>query len=278
MKRLLPAILLLLAACSDVPENSLPGNSPIPDTTLGEPTRDENPTYERLVREARGAFMEDPRTIEGVELSAKLYKQATDIRADEYLVLWEAARTCVWLGNYGPDDKQKDYVMQGITYANTAVKVNPEGIEGLFYDGALAGKLAELDISYGPDGMTTLMDRMKQLIDMNSTFIYGGPDRVLGITYMRAPGDPIGPGDWKLAEKHLKKALDYDPNWPENQLYYAELEFGLADERDQPELADSARARLKKHFLRDGVRPPMGSAFEFKGWQEDARKLLEEHE
>ena len=288
MTRLLIAVsIFLLAACSDVPDNTLPqrgdsgsqpGNTQLPDGTLDAPSTEDDARYEKLVREARGAFLPDERTIEGVELSAELYDQATRIRADEYDVLWEAARTCVWLGNYGPEDKQKDYVIQGITYANTAVEINPEGVEGLFYDGALAGKLAELDISYGANGMKTIMDRMQQLIDMDSNFIYGGPHRVLGILYMRAPGDPIGPGDWDLAEKHLKESLEYDPNWPENQLYYAELEFGLADERDQPELADSARARLKKHFMNDDVRAPMGSKFEFKGWKEDARQLLDDNE
>ncbi len=275
-------VVLLVGSCSDVPGNTLPtapgDSAKLPTNTLYDDDERAISRYKKLVREARGAFLDDPRTIEGVELSAELYQQATELRADEYLVLWEAARACVWLGNYGPEDKQKDYVLQGITYANTAVKVNPDGPEGLFYDGALAGKLAELDISYGPSGMETIMQRMHRLIEMDSTYIYDAPDRVLGILYMRAPGSPIGPGDWNLAEKHLKAALEHDPNWPENQLYYAELEFGLANERDQPELAESARARLKKHFLNDDVRPPMGSQFEFKGWQEDARAMIEDNE
>ena len=269
----------LVSACSDVPGNTLDGapggDSKIPTGTLGDHSKDDAAYYAKLVREARGAFLDDPRTIEEVKLSAELYKRATEIRADEYLILWEAARACVWLGNYGPEDKQKDYVMLGITYANTALKVNPDGPEALFYDGALAGKLAELDISYGPDGMKILMSRMQQLIDMNSKYIYDAPDRVLGILYMRAPGSPIGPGDWDKAEELLTRSLEYDPNWPENQLYMAELEFGLADERDQPELAERARTRLTELILNEDAVAPMGSMVEFKKWQEDARKLLE---
>ncbi|MCA8936301.1 MAG: hypothetical protein KDB68_08835 [Planctomycetes bacterium] len=272
---------LFASACSDVPGNTLDGapggDSKVPTGTLGDHGQDDAAHYEKLVREARGAFLDDPRKIEEVELSAELYQRATEIRADEYLVLWEAARTCVWLGNYGPEDKQKDYVMQGITYANTALKVKPDGPEALFYDGALAGKLAELDISYGADGLKTLMSRMKQLVDMDSKYIYDAPDRVLGITYMRAPGSPIGPGDWDKAEGHLTRALKYDPNWPENQLYMAELEFSLADERDKPELAERARKRLNEHILSEDAVAPMGSKFEFKKWQEEARKLIEDN-
>jgi hypothetical protein len=261
--------LLLLAGCSQVPDNSLGTGGNVPP--------EEDRRYEELVLDGRGAFLENERTIEGVQKSHERYKQAIAIRADDYTVMWEAARTAVWLGNFGPEDMREDYVRAGIEYANTAVKLNPTGEEGLFYDGALAGKLAELDIKYGASGLETIEQRMRQLIEMKSTFIYGGPDRVLGILLMRAPGPPLGPGDWNEAEKHLKRALEIDPNWPENQLYMAELEFELADERDDPSLAESARARLQKHFLSDDAKAPMGSAFEFKRWQEDAHKLIEDN-
>jgi tetratricopeptide (TPR) repeat protein len=269
MKRL-ALFALVLTACSQVPNDSL-------GTGGAEVSAADNRRYEELVLDGRGAFLEETRTVKGVETSHERYKLALQIRSDDYVVLWEAARTAVWLGNYGPKDKQDSYVRDGIRYANTAVKLKPEGEEGLFYDGVLAGKLAELDINYGPSGLEIIQQRMKQLIDLKSTYVYGGPDRVLAIVLMRAPGSPIGPGDWDLAEKHMKKALEIDPNWPENQLYMAELEFGLAKERDDPSLAESARARLQKHFLSEEAKAPMGSGYEFIYWQTDASKLIEDN-
>ena len=269
MKRLV-LLALMLTACSQVPNDSL-------GTGGADISAADNRRYEEYVLDGRGAFLEETRTVEGVETSHERYKLALAIRSDDYVVLWEAARTAVWLGNYGPKDRQDAYVRDGIRYANTAVLLKPEGEEGLFYDGVLAGKLAELDIAYGKNGLETIVQRMKQLIDLKSTYVYGGPDRVLAIVLMRAPGSPLGPGDWDLSETHMKKALEIDPNWPENQLYMAELEFGLADERDDPSLAESARARLQKHFLSDEAKAPMGSGFEFKLWQEDARKLIEDN-
>lgn len=261
--------LLLLAACSQVPNDSL--------NTAPVITAEENHRYEELVLDGRGAFLADTRTIEGVQRSHESYRQALAIRADKYEILWEAARTAVRLGNFGPQDKQEACVRDGIRYANTAIKLNPTGEEGLFYDGALAGKLAELDIKYGPSGLEIIQQRMRQLIELKSTYIYGGPDRVLAIVLMRSPGSPIGPGDWDLAEKHMKRALEIDPIWPENQLYMAELEFGLSRKRDDPKYAESARARLQKHFLSDEAKSPMGSRFEFAMWQKDARKLIDDN-
>jgi tetratricopeptide (TPR) repeat protein len=261
----------IFAACSMVPEKTV--------ALKPAPTPQKNRSYEQLAREARGAFLKEPRDIETVEISAQVYKEAIAIRADEYEVLWEAARSCVWLGNYGPEEKRKDYVKQGLEYANTAVKLKPKGEEGLFYDGALAGKLADLDFMYGADGVKILQGRMLQLIESKSTFLYGGPDRVLATLYMRAPGAPLSVGDYDKALKHMQRALEIESHWLENQLYMAELEFRLGKKNSDPALTQRARGRLQEYFLKPNVKPPMamGSAYEFKEWQKDAHKLMEEY-
>ena len=261
----------IFAACSKVPEKTV--------ALKPNPTPQENRSYEQLAREARGAFLKEPRDIETVEISAQKYKEAIALRADEYEVLWEAARSCVWLGNYGPEDKRKDYVKLGLEYANTAVKLKPKGEEGLFFHGALAGKLADLDFMYGADAIKIIEGRMLQLIQNKSTFLYGGPDRVLATLYMRAPGAPLSVGDYDKALKHMQRALEIESHWLENQLYMAELEFRLGKKKNDPTLTESARKRLQEYFLKPGVKPSMamGSDYEFKGWQKDARKLMEEY-
>jgi len=261
----------IFAACSKVPEKTV--------ALRPHPTPRENSSYEQLAREARGAFLKEPRDIETVEISARRYKEATAIRANEHEVLWEAARSCLWLGNYGPEAKRKDYVKQGLEYANTAIKLKPNGEEGLFYHGALAGKLADLDFMYGADAIKIIEGRMLQLIENKSTFVYGGPDRVLATVYMRAPGAPLSVGDYDKALKHMQRALEIESHWLENQLYMAELEFRLGKKKNDPALTKSARRRLQEYFLKPGVKPPMamGSNYEFKAWKRDARKMMDEN-
>jgi hypothetical protein len=259
------------AGCSKVPEKSVPQRP--------QPTPQENLLYEQLAREGRGAFLKEPRDNATVEISAQKYKEAMAIRADEYTVLWEAARTCVWLGNYGPEAKRKDYVKQGLKYANTAVQLQPDGEAGLFYHGALAGELADLDFFYGSDAIQIIEGRMQQLIENKSTFIYGGPDRVLAILYMRAPGPPLSVGDYDKALTHMQRALAIESHWLENQLYMAELELRLGEKNGDPLQKERANKRLQEYFLKPDAKPPMamGSDYEFREWQKDARRLLEEY-
>jgi hypothetical protein len=261
----------LPTACSKVSEKTV--------AVRPQPAYPASRRYEQLEREARGAFLKDPRDVRTVEISAQKYQEATMIRADDYETLWEAARSCMWLGCYGPEATRKDYVQQGLEYANTAVKLKPQGEEGLFYLGALAGKLAGLDFKYGLDAGKIIEGRMLQLIENKSTYFYGGPDRVLAIMYMRAPGAPLGVGDYDKALSHMQRALHIESHWLENQLYMAELEFRLGKKNHDSALTKTARGRLQDSFLKPGVRPSMamGSAYEFKEWQKTAQKLMEEY-
>lgn len=259
------------AACSKVSEKTV--------AQRPRPTHQAGRNYEQLEREARGAFLSDPRDVKTVELSAQKYKEALAIRADDYETLWESARSCMWLGYYGREAKRQDYVQQGLEYANTAVKLKPRGEEGLFYHGALAGRLAELNFKYSADAIKIIESRMLELIENKSTFFYGGPDRVLAIVYMRAPGAPLSVGDYDKSLAHMQRALHIESHWLENQLYMAELEFRLGKKKSDPASINSARKRLQDYFLKPGAKPSMalGSAFEFKEWQKVARKLMEKY-
>jgi hypothetical protein len=132
---------------------------------------------------------------------------------------------------------------------------------------------------YGADGVKIIEGRMLQLINNKSTLIYGGPDRVLATLYMRAPGAPLSVGDYDKAQKHMQRALDIEPHWLENQLSMAELEFRLGKKKNDPSLTKSAHKRLNEYFLKPEVKPPMamGSDFEYKEWQKDARNLMEKY-
>jgi hypothetical protein len=47
---------------------------------------------------------------------------------------------------------------------------------------------------------------------------HGGPDRMLGELYLRAPGLPVSVGDSAKAVVHYRRARDQDPSYPENRL------------------------------------------------------------
>jgi hypothetical protein len=167
-------------------------------------------------------------------------------------------------------EERRPIIKDGIRYANTALALQPEGPEARFYPGVLAGLLGDVDHDYGLDAAGTVEADMKALIAKDADIAKGGPWRVLGALYVRAPGPPTSVGSLRNARKMLSAALEKAPNWPENHLYTAELEMA-GDQKGSPQ---SAKARLETHLLAENAAPPAGFEFEFAAWQAKARELL----
>jgi hypothetical protein len=63
---------------------------------------------------------------------------------------------------------------------------------------------------------------LKQAEELDPGFDYAGPDRCLGLLYRDAPGWPLSLGSAKKARKHLERALERSPDYPENHLNWVE--------------------------------------------------------
>lgn len=70
----------------------------------------------------------------------------------------------------------------------------------------------------------------------------GGPDRMLGELYLRAPGFPISVGDSKKSVAHYRRALAHAPGEPENRLGLAEA---LLEEEDLAGACGEIRALVE---------------------------------
>lgn len=266
---LMPTLLALAAVVA--------GCRQLPDNTV-KPRGGDAEEYARLVMEARDAFERMPRTEAAVVDSAEKFARALKITADDYATLWQAARTSAWMGEYGAENLRERHVRDGLAYTNTAIKLRADSHEARFYHGVLAGFLGELDHSYGLDAARNIELDMKALIDADARLANAGPWRVYGVLLLRAPGPPTSVGSLRNARKMLQKALELAPDWPENHLYAAEMEFAWAAEKDQPAEAAAARERLQKYLLGSEARAPGGAEFEFARWQKQARELLKKHE
>jgi len=252
-------VALLAAACGAIPSDTLRGGG------------GDGQEYVAMLADARARFDATPRNEESVRSAAAAFARALAIRADEYDALCDAARACAWLGEYMPGREQRrPIIREGILYANTALALQPRGVEARFYHGVLAGLLGDVDHDYGLDAARTVESDMKALIAQEADIARAGPWRVLGTLYVRAPGPPTSVGSLRNARKMLTAAIEKAPAWPENHLYMAELETG----GDQLGNEHSARQRLEKHLLGPDARAPAGYEFEFAAWQEKARDLL----
>lgn len=264
----LAALLVFPAACKQVPEEVLHNNANKENNNV-----DPVP----LAQDAEAAFEQTPRTLERVRISSSMFARALEYeKARSYDALWKAARTDAWLAGYSSDNVERErHARSGLVYANTALKLKPEGAEALFYHAVLAGFLGDLDNDYGLDAVSKIETNTKLLIERDQDVAHGGPWRVLGVLQLRAPGPPVSIGSLRNGKKNLEKALEKAPDWPENHLYMAEAEFLWAKEKDKPEFAQQARERLEKWLLGQQAAAPEGHEFEFADWQKKARALVE---
>jgi len=93
-----------------------------------------------------------------------------------------------------------------------------------------------------------------------------GPERVLALLLVRAPGWPIGPGDDEEALVHARKAIELRPGYPPNHLALGEVL-----------LKSGQRAKGREALLR-GVelsgQAPWSADPDVPSWLADARALL----
>ncbi|MHC4840281.1 MAG: hypothetical protein ACYTDT_04870 [Planctomycetota bacterium] len=259
---------LTLLACRSIPDDTLIENNNEKDSAQ----------YTELVSQAEEYMARTPRTIKSVRLAQRRYRSAININNTEYTTLVAAAKVNAWLAEFlENDDQREEHAKTGLLLANTALKIDPKGAEAIFFHGVLSGFLADADVTYGLDAVKKIEADMKSLIEREEWLEHAGALRVYGTLLLRAPGPPTSIGSLRKAKRNLTRALEIDPDWPENQLYMAELELELADENDDVALAESARDRLDTYLIGANAKAPTGNEYEFKHWQKLARELLEEY-
>ena len=89
------------------------------------------------------------------------------------------------------------------------------------------------------NGLKTMVPALRRAIAKDPEYDEAGPDRVMALVLIRAPGWPVGPGDPEAALEHAEKAVALRPEYPPNVLALAEA---LAANKDR----EQARATYIK--------------------------------
>ena len=111
--------------------------------------------------------------------------------------------------------------------------------------------------------LTPIQEQMEQVLALNPTYDYGGPYRILGRFYTRAP--VLLGGNRKKAEDYLHRALQIGPRYWLNHLYLADLYLA------QNRLAEARVLLLKVK----NSKPEPGLEPEWKMWRLAAIQALE---
>jgi tetratricopeptide (TPR) repeat protein len=201
---------------------------------------------ENKALQAEAIFNESPRKYERIQTAFEMMfevAQSTAVhnpRRFEYLI--QASRFANWLAYYGEKGSDKGrFAEQAMVLCNTAIQADPERVEGYYYRSIATGLFAQENRLFGRDAMVKMRQDALRAIEINPNFDSGGPSRVLGALYLRAPGPPTGIGSPRRALQYFKESLSIVSDHPETQLFMAEAYLKLKDKVSASKILEEFR-------------------------------------
>lgn len=143
--------------------------------------------------------------------------------------------------------RQEKLAAEGVALAEAAIQLGG-GQNGAthYYLATNLGLAVHDHITLALENLGRLETELKQAMAMNPAIDDGGPLRVLGALYLKAPAWPNGIGDPAKALELLAQAVEQHPAHPLNHLFYAQALW----QDDSEGNADKARAEFAEGLKR----------------------------
>lgn len=132
---------------------------------------------------------------------------------------WEFSRACFDLANAVSENSQRaNFATNGMAAAQRAIAIEPNSAAAHYYLGMNISQLA--DTKHNLSGLRMVKDIEREFLAalaLDEHFDYAGPDRNLGLLYEDAPS-VISIGSRTKARRHLERAVELMPDYPDNRL------------------------------------------------------------
>jgi hypothetical protein len=128
-----------------------------------------------------------------------------------------------WSGEFAePDEKLFNFEF-GVNYGEKGVAANADSLESNFWLAVNYGSFGtEKGIMKSLELIKPIKACAEKVLEIDESYFYGGPWRVLGRLYHKAPGFPFSVGDTKKGIECLEKALEFGSKFFLNHLFIAE--------------------------------------------------------
>lgn len=159
-----------------------------------------------------------------------------------------------WMGEYAEDaDDKLFFFNEGVECGKEGIEIDEDSTEANFW----------LAVNYGAYGqekgimqslalIPPLKERAERAAEIDGSYFYGGPWRVLGRLYDKAPGFPFSVGNSKKAIECLEKAVELGPRFFLNHLFLAEAYISSREKAKARERLEWIRnAPLNKNHERE---------------------------
>jgi len=142
------------------------------------------------------------------------------------------SRLCLHLAEreVNPEKREK-LAAEGVRFAEAALAQGGDDDGAVhYYLAANLGLAVREHITLAAESLGRLENEMKRALALNPDIDYGGPLRLLGALYLKAPAWPNGIGDLDKALELLERAVKEHPGHPLNHLFYAQALWHEGDE------------------------------------------------
>ena len=145
--------------------------------------------------------------------------------------------------------KKKKVATLGIEYADRCMLINEKMTGCYYYHAVNTGLYYEARVLGYQKGLKIMIKDAGKVIELDPSYNYGGIYRILGKIYERVPLTAARPGDitrnLDLSEKYFKKALKISPQYPENRLFLANIQYKLGKDDEAINELNLAKIELK---------------------------------
>ncbi len=180
--------LLVVSACATL----FAGNPPTPTTDTDFAAR-----ARTALQEARARYQVDPR--DGTNA-------------------WQFAHACFDVAEFATNSAERAAIaQQGIAACRQVLGRESNSAPAHYYLGMNLGQLARTRGLGALKLVTQMQSEFSRARDLDQGFDHGGPDRCLGLLYRDAPA-VASIGSRTKARRHLRRAADLAPDFPENRL------------------------------------------------------------
>lgn len=163
---------------------------------------------------------------------------------DDPEAAWRWARALYLRSLLAPSDEQAELAARCERELGSILE-GSDLAEAHYYRALCWGARAQARPLEGLPLVRRMLSAAERAAALDPSCEHGGPERLLGGLYLRAPAWPVSIGDPEQALEHLAKAVALDPRWPENHLLLAEALWNDERPLEARRALELAEATLK---------------------------------
>ena len=181
------------------------------------------------------------------------------------------SRVALYLAERETDSERREKLAaEGVRFAERAISLGADGDGAVhYYLAANLGLAVRDDFGLAVENLPRLESEMKRAVALSPGIDDGGPLRLLGALYLKAPPWPTGIGDGDKALELLRRAAIEYPGHPLNRLFLAQALWEVEGDDGLAEARAELATGLK--LLQEG-----NWGYSRKPWEREFTKALED--